>query len=104
MPAGLGIKFGGGSHIGGTVADRYAQAEFNWYRRERIYGGVIIGRTGYDPATLGQTANVERLLQLYAGATIPVRGSTLSVGVDSISLESSSRQTLRIGVTQPIRP
>jgi hypothetical protein len=103
-PAGLGVKIGGGSHIGGTVADRYAQAEFNWYQRERFYGGVIIGRTGYDPANLGQTANVERLLQLYAGATIPIRGSTLSLGLDTLSLENSSRQTFRIGVIQPIRP
>jgi hypothetical protein len=102
----LGVKIGGGYHLGGTVADRYGQTEINWYGAgvERIYGGVVVGRTGYDPASLGETAVVERLFQLYAGAAIPIRRAVLTLGLDSLSLESSARQTLRIGLTEPINP
>jgi hypothetical protein len=100
----FGIKAGGGFQIGGTIDAHYGQTEIDWYGPERIYGGLVMGRTGYDPATLGETAVEERLFQIYLGTSIPIRRTILTLGFDWLSLESSARQTLRIGLTEPIPP
>jgi hypothetical protein len=104
LPHSLGIRVGGGYDVNGTVANRYGDAEIDWYGKERLYAGVVYGRTGYDPAELGAAPFERRLFQVYAGAAIPVSAATLTIGVDSLSLEGVGRQTVRIGLNQPIPP
>lgn len=100
----LGFKVGGCDDVGGTVADRYGSMEINWYGKQHLVAGLIIGRTGYDPASLGEVAVVERLFQLYLGASVPMRVGMIAIGVDTLRLEDSARQTLRIGLSEPIKP
>lgn len=99
----LGIKAGGGRDLTGTDAERYGNLEINWYGSTRLFGGVILGRTGYDPASLGDSSAVQRLFQFYACAAVPTKAGTLTIGVDSLSLERDSRQTIRLGFTSPIK-
>jgi hypothetical protein len=98
------VKAGGGYSIDGSVADRYGNAEIDWFGKQRFFAGVVLGRTGYDPANLGQVALIERMFQLYTGAAVPIVAGTLNIGLDTLSLEGSARQTLRIGFTQTIKP
>lgn len=103
-----GVKLGGGYAISGTLADRYGQVGLNWYGVQNFYGGLILGRTGYDPARLGEIAAVRREFQAYAGAALPLgsapQHATLTVAADSLSIEGVARQTLRLGFIKPIRP
>jgi hypothetical protein len=66
--------------------------------------GIVDGRTGYDPAALGQISVVSRLLQLYSGASIPIGKTSLLLGLDTLDLEGRARQSLRIGFSRPITP
>jgi hypothetical protein len=96
------VKAGAGVDANGTVGARYGTFEIDWLRRERLYAGIVLGRTGYDPAHLGDTTFEERLLEIYAGAALPISTATLTVGLDTLSLEGVPRQTLRIGLVEPI--
>ncbi len=98
-----GIDVSGGYGLSGTLADRYGQLALNWYGTDRLYGGVVIGRTGYDPANLGEVAAIRRLFQVYGGASIPIARGSLTLGFDSLSLDGAPRQTLRIGVVEPFK-
>jgi hypothetical protein len=99
-----GLKVGGGYAPGGTLAGYYETVELDRYLPQHLFAGLILGRTGYDPATLGQVSVVQRLFQAYAGASFPMARGTLTVGLESIDLEGAWRQTLRLGITQPLRP
>ncbi len=99
-----GISLGGGYGLTGTVADRYAAISINSYGRLQAYGGVVYGRTGYDPATLGQVAIIRHLVQVYAGFSVPLKHGRLTLGADSLDLEGDNRQTLRIGYIQTFKP
>lgn len=99
-----GIKAGAGYDAHGSFLDRHGTVEINWYGPQRLFAGVVLGRTGYDPAALGQISVEERLAQIYLGASVPVALGVLTLGVDTLSLEGASRQTVRIGLVQPIRP
>jgi hypothetical protein len=103
-----GVKLGGGYALSGTLADRYGQVGLNWYGVDNVYGGLILGRTGYDPSRLGEIAAVRREFQAYAGTALPLGTSpqhaTLTLSADSLSIEGIARQTLRIGFIKPIRP
>jgi hypothetical protein len=100
-----GLKAGGGYAISGTLADRYGNLEVNWYGSAHVYLGVVDGRTGYDPLTLGQFSVVRRIFETYAGASVPLgwRGSLL-LGAEGVNLGGARRETLRIGYRQPIGP
>lgn len=98
------VAVSGGYAISGTAADRYGQLAVNWYGSEHLFAGVIAGRTGYDPATLGETSVVRRLSQVYVGAGIPVPLGTLTFGADTLNLAGVSRETLRVGFIRPILP
>jgi len=99
---GLGVS--GGYSLSGTLADRYGQVSVNWYGRQHTYGGIVLGRTGYDPANLGETAAIRRLFQVYAGTNIPVGHAIVTLAADTLNLEGATRQTLRIGIIEPINP
>jgi hypothetical protein len=98
-----GIDLTGGYALSGTLPDRYGQLVVNWFGTEHLYSGVIFGRTGYDPASLGATASIRRLFEVYAGAAMPVPHGTLSVSIDATNLEGQLRQTLRVGFMEPIK-
>jgi hypothetical protein len=99
-----GVKLGGGYSISGTLADRYAETALHWYGTTPMYGGLVVGRTGYDPANLGLISVVRQLRQEYVGAGIPLRRWTLNLEADNLTLNGQSRQTVHIGVTRAIRP
>lgn len=99
-----GVAVSGGYAVTGTVADRYGQIAVNWYGTQHLFAGVIVGRTGYDPATLGETAVVRRLAQVYLGAGIPLPLGTLTLGADTLNLAGAARDTLRVGFIRPISP
>jgi hypothetical protein len=103
-----GVKLGGGYAVSGTLADRYGQAALSWYGVENFYGGVILGRTGYDPSRLGEVGAIRREFQVYTGAALPLgtapQHATLTLAADTLSIEGVARQTLRIGFIKPIRP
>jgi hypothetical protein len=97
-----GVKCAAGYALGGTAADRYGEIAVHWYGPEYVYAGIVAGRTGYDPATLGQIDLVRRLRQAYLGTSIPLRRATLNISADDLALDGQSRQTVHIGVTWPI--
>jgi hypothetical protein len=103
-----GVNVAGGYALSGTLADRYGQLALNWYGVEHLYGGVVLGRTGYDPARLGEVGAVRREFQVYAGAALPLgsapQHATLTLAADTLSVEGVARQTLRIGFIKPVRP
>jgi hypothetical protein len=96
------LKAAGGLDAHGTVGARYGSVELGWLQRQRLYAGVVVGRTGYDPAHLGEVTFEERLFQIYVGGAIPVHTATLTIALDTLSLGGAARQTLRIGLAQPI--
>ena len=99
-----GINVAGGYGLSGTLADRYGQLVLNWYGKDHLYGGLVLGQTGYDPANLGEIAVVRRLFQAYTGAAIPVGHAVLTLALDTLNLEGASRQTLRVGFIKQIDP
>jgi hypothetical protein len=99
-----GVNVAGGYGVSGTLADRYGQLVLNWYGKDHLYGGLVLGRTGYDPANLGEIAVVRRLFQAYTGAAIPVGHAVLTLALDTLNLEGASRQTLRVGFIKQIDP
>jgi len=102
-----GLNVAGGYALSGTLADRYGQVALNWYGVEHFYGGLVLGRTGYDPARLGEIGAVRREFQAYVGAAIPLGHKplhpTLTLAADTLSIEGVSRQTFRLGIIVPIR-
>jgi hypothetical protein len=103
-----GVNVAGGYALSGTLADRYGQLALSWYGVEHFYGGLVLGRTGYDPARLGEIGAVRREFQAYTGASVPLGAGpyhpTLTLAADTLSIEGLARQTLRIGFIQPIKP
>ena len=99
-----GIRLAGGYSVSGTLADRYGQLVLHWYGASHIYAGLVAGRTGFDPATLGETAAVRQLREGYAGVGLPVHWGTLSLSADVLSLDGAARETLRLGFSIPLRP
>jgi hypothetical protein len=99
-----GIRLAGGYSVSGTLADRYGQAVLNWYGATHIFGGIVAGRTGFDPATLGENAAVRQLREGYAGAALPMHWGSLNLSVDVLSLDGASRETLRLGFSIPLKP
>lgn len=103
-----GVNVAGGYALSGTLADRYGQLALNWYGVEHLYGGLVLGRTGYDPAELGEVGAIRREFQAYVGAALPLGSGpyhpTLTIAADTLSIEGVARQTLRIGFVQPIKP
>ena len=100
------IDLTAGSALSGTLRDRYGQLVANWFGTgtEHLYSGVVFGRTGIDLSTLGTVSANRRLLEVYAGASMPVPHGTLSFSLDATNLEGQLRQTLRIGFMEPIKP
>lgn len=98
----FGIRLSGGYSISGTLADRYADAAFHWYGALHLFGGVVAGRTGYDPSRLGQDTIIRHLVQVYTGASIPIRHGTLTLSLDNTNLAGEPRQSLRVGFIEPI--
>jgi len=103
-----GVNLAGGYAVSGTLADRYGQVVLNWYGVEHFYGGLVLGRTGYDPARLGEVGAVRREFQAYAGAALPLGHAAgapiLTLAADTLSIEGVSRQTLRVGIIKQINP
>ena len=97
----IGIKVSGGYSVSGTLADRYGNFEFDWYGKSHLFAGVVAGRTGYDPSTLGQITEIRHLVQVYTGASIPLHRVTLTVALDNINLAGAPRQSLRLGLVIP---
>jgi hypothetical protein len=98
-----GVKCAGGFSPGGTIAGRYGEIALHWYGPQYVFGGIVIGRTGYDLATLGEVDEVQQLRQVYAGTSIPFRRMTLNIAADILTLNGLPRQTLHIGVSWPIK-
>ena len=103
-----GVTAAGGYALSGTLADRYGQVALSYYGVDHFYGGLILGRTGYDPARLGEVAAVRREFQAYAGAALPLghgtRAPILTLAADTLSIEGVARQTLRVGIIKQINP
>lgn len=99
-----GIRIAGGYTVSGTLADRYGQLVLNWYGASHFFAGLVAGRTGFDPATLGESAAVRQLREGYAGAGLPMHWGTLSVSVDVLSLDGANRETARLGFSIPVKP
>jgi hypothetical protein len=99
-----GIRLAGGYSVSGTLADRYGQLVLNWYGASHIFGGLVAGRTGFDPATLGESAAVRQLREGYAGVGWPMHWGILSVSADVLSLDGAARETLRLGFSIPLLP
>lgn len=99
-----GLGASSGYAVSGTVADRYGQLSVNWFGTQHLFGGVVLGRSGYDQSNLGETAVVRRLFQVYAGGSFPLKIGTLTVSTDSVDLGGAGRQSLRLGFIESIRP